>query len=199
MKNALLIFTLALSLSCSNDDSGDTQETVELTIYPETSFSSGIFSSNSFYEYLQFTQNAGEPKSILSSTGESFNNFDYQKGYSYLIKAKKTTLKNPPQDGSSVLYDYIETLSKERVITQDSTAEILITVSPNKVKYTFRNGETGDAFLIREEGSPNLRVVTKIENFDFKEGTTYKVAVVKTIQAEPYKVTYESLEIVSEE
>lgn len=39
---------------------------------------------------------------------------DYEPGFIYLIKAREEYIKNPPQDGSSIVYHYIETISKKK-------------------------------------------------------------------------------------
>lgn len=39
--------------------------------------------------------------------------FDYEKGFQYQLKVEKTTLSNPPADGSSVVYRLLEVVSKK--------------------------------------------------------------------------------------
>lgn len=38
--------------------------------------------------------------------------FNYQEGYEYVIVVEETSIKNPPQDGSSIAYKLIEIISK---------------------------------------------------------------------------------------
>lgn len=40
--------------------------------------------------------------------------FEYEKGYEYVLKVKKTTLANPPMDGNEVRYKLIKIVSKDK-------------------------------------------------------------------------------------
>jgi hypothetical protein len=40
--------------------------------------------------------------------------FNYEEGYIYNLKVKKTTIENPPMDASSIKYELLELLSKEQ-------------------------------------------------------------------------------------
>lgn len=46
---------------------------------------------------------------------DSIIGFDYEPGYIYMLKLKRTKIDNPPQDGSSYEYELITIVSKEKV------------------------------------------------------------------------------------
>jgi len=206
MKKLNLILPCILAIlffsACSNDEKGDVQKTIEMTIYSDTGFA-GYFMSDNLYgefygEFLLFSEEGNKNVNVLTSGGSSFDDFDYEKGYQYKVKARKTTLANPPQDGSSIVYDYLETISKKKVVTENSEQQSEIEVGPKKVGYIARsqNGRQ-EAFFIKENGVENTKLVVGIENFNFEEGNRYKLKVKKVIQAEPYTVKYILIEVVS--
>lgn len=41
--------------------------------------------------------------------------FDYEPGFIYLLTVKKSTIENPPADGSSIRYELVKVNSKEKV------------------------------------------------------------------------------------
>lgn len=45
---------------------------------------------------------------------DSIVGFDYEPGFIYTIRVKKTTVPNPPQDSSSIRYELVQILSKEK-------------------------------------------------------------------------------------
>ena len=184
--------------SCSNDEKGDVTKTIEMTIYSDTGFSGYLFSDNDFGEFLLYSERDDKNQNVLANGFEGFSDFDYQKGYEYKIKARKTTFANPPQDGSSIGYDYLETISKKKVVTQNSEQEIEIEVGPRKVGFIAmsQNGMQ-QAFLIKEVGAINSKPLVAIEDFDYEEGNRYRLKVKKVIQAEPYTVKYILIEVVS--
>ena len=192
------ILTILFFSACSNDEKGDVQKTIEMTIYSDTGFAGYFMSDNLYGEFLLFSEEGNNNVNVLTSGGSSFDDFDYEKGYQYKVKARKTTLANPPQDGSSIVYDYLETISKKKVVTENSEQQIEIEVGPKKVGYIARsqNGRQ-EAFLIKENGAENTKIVVGIENFNFEEGNRYKLKVKKVIQAEPYTVKYILIEVVS--
>lgn len=40
--------------------------------------------------------------------------FEYEPGYEYVLKVKKSVVENPPQDASSVKYELVKVLSREQ-------------------------------------------------------------------------------------
>jgi hypothetical protein len=51
---------------------------------------------------------------------DDIEGFDYEEGYTYEIKVKKTEIENPPMDGSSIKYELLEVISKKSVIGTSS-------------------------------------------------------------------------------
>ena len=192
------ILVILFFSACSNDEKGDVQKTIEMTIYSDTGFAGYFMSDNLYGEFLLFSEEGNNNVNVLTSGGSSFDDFDYEKGYQYKVKARKTTLANPPQDASSIVYDYLETISKKKVVTENSEQQIEIEVGPKKVGYIAKsqNGRQ-EAFLIKENGAENTKIVVGIENFNFEEGNRYILKVKKVIQAEPYAVKYILIEVVS--
>lgn len=45
---------------------------------------------------------------------DSIIGFDYEPGYIYTIRVRKTTIPDPPQDSSSIRYELVQILSKEK-------------------------------------------------------------------------------------
>lgn len=186
--------------SCSNDDDKDVHKNIEMTIYSETGYDGYILSDNIYGEFLLFSEGNSNNQNVLTSVGVSFNDFEYQKGYEYKIKARKTTLANPPQDGSSVIYDYLETVSKEKVVIENSEQNIEMEVGSKKVGFIARS-QNGlqEALFVKENEEQNSKPLVTIENFDYEEGNKYKLKVKKSIQAEPYAVKYTLIEVLSKE
>jgi hypothetical protein len=200
--NLILCFvaTTAFLSSCSKDDNGDVQKTVEMTVYPEIGYGGYLFSDDVYGEFLLFSENDNQDKQLLTNGDTSFNDFEYEQGYEYTLEARKTFLKNPPQDGSSIQYNYIKTLSKKKVITQDSEQQIEMEVAPKKVGLITRvqNG-IQQAFFVKENEEDNMKLLLEIEGFNYEEGFKYKLRVKKIILAEPYSVKYLLLDILSKE
>ena len=193
-----LTITTTFLLSCSKDDDGDVEKVIEMTIYPETGYSGYVMSEDVYGEFLCFSESDSNEKKVLTDGGGSLNNFDYEKGYEYKIRAKKTFLKNPPQDASSIRYDYIETLSQEKIITENSEQNIEIEVAPEKIGFIPRSGnEIEQALFVRKKGEDKMQPLLNIEGFDYEEGYKYRLSVKKVIQADPYSVRYILLEILS--
>ena len=199
--NLLLCFlTITFLSSCSKDDDGDVQKIVEMTIYPETGFGGYLFSTDVYGEFLLFSESDNPEKRILTNGRNFSDNFNYEKGYEYRLEVKKTFLKNPPQDGSSIEYEYIKTISKKKVITQDSEQQIEMEVSPEKVGLITRSqNEIQQALFVKEKSETNFKPLLKIEDFNFEEGYKYKLNVKKVIEANPYSLKYILIDILSKE
>ena len=125
---------------------------------------------------------------------------DYEKGFEYKIKVRKTFLKNPPQDGSSIEFEYIETISKNKIITQNSEQQIEMEVGPTKVGFiSLSQHEIQQALFVKENEENNMKPLLAIEGFNYEEGYRYKLNVKKIIQADPYSVKYFLVNIISQE
>lgn len=198
--NLLLCFlTITFLSSCTKDDDGDVQKIVEMTVYPETGFGGYLFSTDVYGEFLLFSESDNPEKRILTNGSNFSDNFNYEKGYEYKLEARKTFLKNPPQDGSSIVFEYIKTISKKKVITQNSEQQIEMEVGPTKVGFiSLSQNEIKQALFVKENGENNMKPLLIIEGFNHEEGYQYKLNVKKIIQADPYSVKYVLVNIISQ-
>lgn len=215
----LLCFVVlsALFSSCFKEDEADREKIVEMTIYPETGFGGSVM-SEIWTEPLMFSDSEDSRKRVLVDIiFEGSDNFDYERGYEYKLKVKKVWMQDPPQDVASVKYIFIELLSKEKVIKDDTEKDIEVVVSDKTVKFTPRypteyeqvETESGeiyerpkvyDALYMEENGDNSKKIlVTGIDGFDYEEGYEYILSIKKKIQAEPYAVEYSLIEIISKE
>lgn len=85
-----LIFTITFLTNCSKDDDGDVQKIVEMTVYPETGFGGYFWATDVHVEFLLFSESDNQDIRLLTSGGSIYDNLDYEKGFEYKIKAKKT-------------------------------------------------------------------------------------------------------------
>ncbi|EKF55910.1 hypothetical protein I215_05140 [Galbibacter marinus] len=183
--------------SGSGEIDTDNKKIVELSIYPTTGYNEYLFSDDMYGEFLQYCEGKNPKKRLLLSPGESFNNFNYQKGYHYIIKAEKITLNHALKDNSSVIYEYIETLSKQRAALPTSTTEVIMEVAPVKVNFMPRGKEPRKAFLIKITNEARPRPLTRIEGFEFEKGYIYRLRVTKIIHPETYKERFILSEILA--
>jgi hypothetical protein len=193
--------------SCTKEEA-DREKIVEMTLYPETGYGASVL-SNVVTEPIQFSDNDENKKQLLTDIITDGFNFNYERGYEYILKVKKIWMQNPPQDVSSVKYVFIELLTKKKVITKDSEKNIELFVSSQTVKFTpkypseYEKGAGGevpkiyDALRVKENGTDNWMALTKIEGFDYIKDYEYVLNVKKITQADPYSVRYVLLDIVS--
>lgn len=219
-----LLFSIVCSLlffSCFKEDEGDREnreKIVEMTIYAETGYGGSVM-SEIWTEPLLFSDSDDDRKRMLVDIlFEDSDNLNYERGYEYKLKVKKVWMQNPPQDASSVKYIFLEMLSKEKVINEDSEKIIEITVSDKTVKFTPRypieyeqveteNGENYevpkvyDALYVKEKEADYSYplILIEIDGFDYEEGYEYTLNVKKKVQAEPYSVEYSLIDILSRE
>jgi len=170
----LLVLSVFFS-SCLMKEEGDKEKIVEMTVYPETGYTGYLMSDNTFGEFLVISDSDDKKKRLLAhNITEGFSDFDYEKGYEHILKVRKVWMKEPPQDVSSIRYDYLETLSKEKVIKESSEQEIEIDVASKKVQFIPRSAtEIQEALFIKEKGEDNWNPLIEIKGFDYEEGYTY--------------------------
>jgi hypothetical protein len=73
--------------------------------------------------YKQLANGAFFKSLVLKSDEEALDylsNFDFKWGYHYKIKAKRIELANPPADGSSIEYELVKVISKEKANPLDT-------------------------------------------------------------------------------
>ncbi|MCM4172777.1 DUF4377 domain-containing protein [Arenibacter sp. TNZ] len=208
-KIQLLLTFIVLSLflnSCLKDEEKDKERIVEMIIYPETGYGASVM-SDIWTQPLIFSDTDDSQKRLLVDIIVEDFDFEYERGFKYTLKVKKVWMHEPPQDVSSVKYVYIELLSKEKIITEDSEEIIDLFVSSKSVKFTpkfpseFEENESSPkiytALHSKKTDSDNWMVLTEIEGFVFEEGYEYVLSVNKITKAEPFSVKYILLNIKS--
>ena len=136
--------------------------------------------------------------------------FEYERGYKYKFSAKKVWMQVPPQDVSSIKYEIIELISKEKVITNNSEKNLKLLVASETVKFTPKypyeyeeddnmTPKIYDALKVKNIDSNNWMALTEIEGFNYETGYEYELIVKKVTQAEPYSVRYVLIETISKE
>ena len=110
----VLLFGACYLSSCLDDEPKDKSVEIQVTISPELTEEYGYRMGKPLLlgEYMQV-------KEGKSNTWESWHplaiqGFEYEEGHEYVLKIKKTTLVNPPADGSSILYTLLSVISDEK-------------------------------------------------------------------------------------
>jgi hypothetical protein len=192
--------------SCHKDDGKDKEKIVEITIYPDTGYGASVMSDIWTQPLIYSDTDDPQKHLLLDIIAEGFD-FVYERGYKYTLKAKKIWMHEPPQDVSSIKYVYIELLSKEKAITENSEEDIELFVSSKTVKFTpeypseYIGNESSpkiyNALHAKKIDTDNWMALTAIEGFVFEEGYEYVLNVKKMTQAEPYLVKYILQNIIS--
>ena len=202
---AFILFGL-LFAGCA-DEEADRVKTVEMTIYPETGYGAAMMSDIWTQPLLFSDSDDNEERMMLDIITEGFD-IDYERGYEYKLNVEKIWMREPPQDVSSIKYVFIELVSKEKVITQDTEETLELFVSPETVKFTpkypsaYEDDHTPkiyDALKVKTTGSDSWIILPEIEGFDFESGFEYKLSVNKIVQAEPYSVRYVLRDVMTKE
>ncbi len=216
MKKVKLLLGIILMgvtiVSCTKDakktrDSGDVEQTVMMTIYPETANRPNMM-GNIWTQPLVFSDDDTNQKQVMIDIITEGFDFDYKRGYEYKIEAKKVWMKNPPQDVSSIKYEFVKLVSEKKAIVEDTEETIQLEVYPRLVRfipqYPSEYNEDGsskvyDALRVKDLTANAWMAILKIEGFDYTEGHKYKLKVNKITKAEPYSVTYVLQEELSKE
>lgn len=129
----IAICSVAFITSCSDDDSIDKVDTITMEISSETdiTFDWGDVECICPMECMKVKIGKGvsnwEPMNFYG-----IENFEYVKGYEYNLRVQRTTLANPPADGSMYKYKLLEILSCKRVIEYPETPTI---TDESKIEY----------------------------------------------------------------
>ncbi len=186
------------------NENGDKEKVVVMTIYPETGYGSNVL-SDIITQPLVFSDSDDDRKQMLMDIITEGFDFEYKRGYEYTLKVKKVRMDNPPQDVSSIKYIFLELLSQEKVITQDSESTTEFFVSSQTVKFLPSYGAAPqsevpkiyNALYVKEKETGNWMALIAIEGFDYEEGYEYTLSVKRVLQAEPYSVKYVLLDVLS--
>jgi hypothetical protein len=112
MKNIIYVLVALISLSfltisCDKDDNSDRTVSVTATVYHKhVDFT--IWPGNTIVKGIQIKETNSSEWTVLSG----IESFDYVEDYEYQVKLKKTYLANPPQDGSSIIYELDAIIAK---------------------------------------------------------------------------------------
>jgi len=183
-------------------DKGDKEKIVEMTLYPETG-QGRPWCCETWVDALVFSESDDDRQQLLLDIVIEGLDFVYERGYEYTFKARKVWMADPPQDVSSIKYQFIGPLSKKKAVLESSEEERVLLVSSEWVKYSpgfpteYENGQQKmyDALLVTDINSQKMSILKEIEGFEYESGFEYTLSVKKTIQAEPYRVRYVLLEI----
>lgn len=182
---------------------------VEMTIYPETGFGASVMSVIWTQPLIYADNDENQEKMLVDIITEGLD-FEYERGYEYKFSAKKVWMQVPPQDVSSIKYEIIELISKEKVITNNSEKNLKLLVASETVKFTPKypyeyeeddnmTPKIYDALKVKNIDSNNWMALTEIEGFNYETGYEYELIVKKVTQAEPYSVRYVLIETISKE
>lgn len=177
----LFLFLCTAGLvSCLNEnETRDKVEEMNAEVSAITSISGTLFTNDPIEGMLVQFGNSND-FNFLNFSG--IDNFTYQRGNKYNLRIERTTLANPPADGSIYRYKLIEILSQQQ--GEGTRENIRLSVSAEIGKYKW--GEiTQDiparGMKIQEETDNEWVVVpfNKIEGFQYEEGYNYKLSVEK--------------------
>lgn len=113
MKAKLLLAVVAVLfaatfVSCNaDDDDGDKTSTVRMYVSAETGLRLP-FGATGYVECMKVKEEGWSDYQPLDM--QAIGGFSYVKGCAYTLLVKKTTLANPPADGSLVIYELMEIL-----------------------------------------------------------------------------------------
>lgn len=98
-----LLSMLSIVLLSLSSVAQDKKSTIEVDIQPFKGLSYGAF-----FKSLTLRSNAEKGLEYVSG-------FEFEWGYEYVLKVRKTILQNPPEDGSNTNYELIKVISKTPV------------------------------------------------------------------------------------
>jgi len=115
----IILFSVICFAGCSDDDeSQDKVETIKMYVSSET---------GTYYDLFDSEQACPMECMLVREEGQSdydtialsaIEGFTYEKGYEYTLMVKRTTLANPPADGSSYVYALKKIVKRTKVSAQ---------------------------------------------------------------------------------
>ncbi|RNC66209.1 DUF4377 domain-containing protein [Proteiniphilum sp. X52] len=125
----LLLAAIALCLSsCSDDDElKDKSKVINMSISSDTGVMYNIFDERGIspMECMLVSEEGGNGEWNTMAFG-TIQGFDYEKGYEYELRVKKTTLGNPPADGSLHTYELLTVLHKKKIKEPEPPIEVIV-------------------------------------------------------------------------
>lgn len=110
MKNALLILLLIFSLGCSV--TADIDEEIKLRVNSYTVSCEGLMEGECLL--IQEGDKIGSNDWQYFYFKDDIVGFSHEPGFIYDLSVKKFPVANPPQDASSIRYELIKVLSKNK-------------------------------------------------------------------------------------
>ncbi|WP_455587022.1 DUF4377 domain-containing protein [Bacteroides sp.] len=179
----LLLFLCTVSLvSCQNDDEPqDKVETMEAHISAITCIG-GILLSNDLIEGMLVK--VGNESDYHFFNFNEISGFTYQRGYEYNLQIERTTLANPPADGS--MYNYRLVKEKSKKEGEGIRENKCLYVSAETGIYKWGNitqDISSQGMKIRENADEEWTVVpfNKISGFEYENGYNYELSVEKIV------------------
>ena len=200
-----LFFVFTAFFSCSNENENEDEDNVkmvEMTIYPETGYTSPILSfvwTDCLY-YMDSDDKQIRP--LISTFTEGFD-FEYERGYEYTFMAKKEWMSNPPEDVYPIKYIFVGPLEKKKVIVENDEENIELFVGSETIKYLpIYPKEFEDGIPVVYDGlycidtKTNIEMILKeIEGFEFESGYEYILNVKKITYTNPFSLRFVLIDI----
>lgn len=209
--NKLKTFLLALCCTVSftscinNDEPQDKVETMDAQVSPYTSFS-GVLMSDEIFEGMSVKVGSSPKYNFMGLS--SIEGFTYERGYEYKLKIQRTTLANPPADGSSYTYKLIKILSKQKAEGTRTEVTLYVSSEIGKFKYgALTQDMPSKGMKIRENEKDDWTVgpFNRISGFDYEQGFNYVLSVEKIAlpESSPFDyyqpIQYVLLKVISKE
>lgn len=108
----LLLCTISCVSCIKNDEPKDKVETIKMYVSAETGIYYDFFDSTGQHPMEGMLIRENENQEWRCTSFSAIYGFEYEKGYGYTLSIEKTTLANPPADGSIYTYKLIEILHR---------------------------------------------------------------------------------------
>lgn len=123
LRTLLIAFVTILGLTaCMNDDEPkDITREISMCVSSETGTMYDLFDSDRTYpiECMLVKEQGEDEYRPLAFCG--IQGFEYEKGYEYNLRVNKTTLANPPADGSIYKYQLVRVVEKRKIDSSNIT------------------------------------------------------------------------------
>lgn len=210
---AYKLTTFLLALCCAvgftgcinNDEPQDKVEAMDAQVSAYTSFS-GVLMSNEIFEGMSVKVGSSPKYSFMGLS--SIEGFAYERGYEYKLKIQRTTLANPPADGSLYTYKLIKVLSKQKAEGTRTEVTLYVSSEIGKFKYgAYTQYMPSSGMKIRENEKDDWTVgpFNRISGFDYEQGFNYVLSVEKIVlpESSPFDyyqpIQYVLLKVISKE
>ncbi len=200
-----LCCTVGFTSCINNDESQDKVETMDVQVSAYTCFS-GVLLVNDIIEGMSVKVGSNPKYNFMGLS--SIDGFSYERGYEYKLKIQRTTLANPPADGSSYTYKLIKVLSKQKAEGARTEVKLYVSSEIGEFKYADLTQDLpSKGMKIRENENDNWTVgpFNRISGFDYERGFNYVLSVEKIVlpESSPFSyyqpIQYTLLKVISKE